>query len=60
MLQEAGQAKIFLPFIAKGYNFITGNTLIDNPQDVYDSYVKKNKIIIKCRGDILICWEIFR
>jgi hypothetical protein len=41
VLQEAGQAKIFLPFIAKGYNFITGNTLIDNPQDVYDSYVKK-------------------
>lgn len=26
ILQEAGQAKIFLPFIAKGYNFVTGNT----------------------------------
>lgn len=34
VLQEAGQPIMFLPFLAKGYNFVTGYTPIHYPKGV--------------------------
>lgn len=46
LLQEAGHEKIFLPFMAKGVQFITGDKVMQqNPQDVYEGYHSKLKQI---------------
>lgn len=43
LLEEAGRSKVFLPFMAKGYNLITGDPQVSNPQTVYDNYLRRIK-----------------